>query len=388
MVMGKLRRGFSRFGFLASRAAQQLAEAWRDGRQVAEQNGVSRLRILRDLLVLNVTQSLGVRPYFQYRLYRPDLSAEDKRRYLPDTPWANARLWTRLNPRRYGCLYTNKVIFNRFFSSLKLPVARIFGVYDPVVGRTESGERLRDSHDLREWLPRVAGNGFVFKAVEGVRGHSILVFTGQSDHNPNLFVTLSGDSYDASALVAFAHNTGELKQHRPEANRTSFLIEERIRPHPKLAEFVGPTLCTARMQTIIGVDGTARIVAAVFKLQPKPIGVDQLIYGAVGCWVDLETGVLVRGRTRESLQDTTVIPGTATPFVGFQLPDWPEMKALALRAAEAFPWARSIGWDIAPSEQGPVLIEGNEEWSPSLIQIPAPYGLMTGEFERVYRSLR
>jgi hypothetical protein len=129
-------------------------------------------------------------------------------------------------------------------------------------------------------------------------------------------------------------------------------------------------------------------VAAVFKLQPKPIGVDQLIYGAVGCWVDLETGVLVRGRTRESLQDTTVIPGTATPFVGFQLPDWPEMKALALRAAEAFPWARSIGWDIAPSDHGPVLIEGNEEWSPSLIQIPAPYGLMTGEFERVYRSLR
>ncbi|HET6797138.1 MAG TPA: hypothetical protein VFH40_08260, partial [Gemmatimonadales bacterium] len=156
MPMGRLRRGFNRFGFLAGRAAQQLAEAWRDGQQVAEQNGVSRLRILRDLLVLNVTRSLGVRPYFQYRLYRPDLSAEDKRRYLPDTPWANARLWTRLNPKRYGCLYTNKVIFNRFFSSLKLPVARIFGVYDPVVGWTESGEQLKDLDDLREWLPRVA----------------------------------------------------------------------------------------------------------------------------------------------------------------------------------------------------------------------------------------
>jgi hypothetical protein len=34
-----------------------------------------------------------------------------------------------------------------------------------------------------------------------------------------------------------------------------------------------------------------------------------------------------------------------------------------------------------------MLIEGNEEWSPSLIQMPAPHGLMTGEFAELYRSL-
>jgi hypothetical protein len=33
-----------------------------------------------------------------------------------------------------------------------------------------------------------------------------------------------------------------------------------------------------------------------------------------------------------------------------------------------------------------VLIEGNADWSPSLIQMPAPYGLMTGDFEQLYRS--
>jgi len=37
--------------------------------------------------------------------------------------------------------------------------------------------------------------------------------------------------------------------------------------------------------------------------------------------------------------------------------------------------------DIAIADRGPVLIEGNAEWSTSLLQIPAPRGLMSGELK-------
>ena len=104
--------------------------------------------------------------------------------------------------------------------------------------------------------------------------------------------------------------------------------------------------------------------------------------------MDLETGVLGRGRTRGrgKFDPTSVIPGTDGSFVGFQLPYWADAKDLALRAA-AFPWARAIGWDIGISERGPVLIEGNWRWSPTLVQIPAPHGLMTGEFRALCEAL-
>jgi hypothetical protein len=82
-----------------------------------------------------------------------------------------------------------------------------------------------------------------------------------------------------------------------------------------------------------------------------------------------------------------VIPGTERRFVGFELPDWDRVKELALSAAMVFPWARSIGWDIAISDHGPVLIEGNAHWSPSLLQIPAPRGLMTGELKAMIDAL-
>ena len=125
----------------------------------------------------------------------------------------------------------------------------------------------------------------------------------------------------------------------------------------------------------------------MFKLQPGTAGIDHLLYGVVGCWVELDTGRLGRGRSRGSRADT-VIPGTDRHFTGFQLPEWDGIRHLVLKAAAAFPWARSIDWDIGVSDRGPVLIEGNEHWSPSLVQMPAPHGLMTGEFEAVCRSLR
>jgi len=139
--------------------------------------------------------------------------------------------------------------------------------------------------------------------------------------------------------------------------------------------------------TFIGLGGAPRILGAVYKIQPEPLGVDHLSYGALGSWVDLESGRLSTGRSRHNFGFTSVIPGTDKAFVGFELPHWPEVKAIALKAATVFPWARSIGWDIAISDRGPILIEGNAEWSTSLLQIPAPHGLMTGEFKALCDTL-
>jgi hypothetical protein len=96
---------------------------------------------------------------------------------------------------------------------------------------------------------------------------------------------------------------------------------------------------------------------------------------------------LAPGRSRHDFSSVSVIPGTAKRFVGFQLPQWDQIKKLALGAAMVFPWARAIGSDIAITDQGPVFIEGNAHWSTSLLQIPAPHGLMTGELKALTDAL-
>jgi putative polysaccharide biosynthesis protein len=361
-------------------------ETWDAARQVRNQRGRGTLGVLAEQLRLYRRHDLDQYAYYWYRLFEKEVSDEEKIHYLPDSVEANARLWSLLTPEPYRCLYDNKLVFHRFFQALGFPLAQIYGVYDPQIGFTTDGRPLRTVEDLRRWL-LTHGEGFVFKPLEGIQGHHILVFTGRATERSEAMLTLSGERYDAAALVSFAGSTSALNEHNPGANPVPFLLEQRLVPHARLAEFIGPTLCSVRVQTIVARNGQPQILAAVFKLQPGTVGVDQLVHGAVGCWVELDSGRLGRGRTRTQRGDVSVIPGTDRPFAGFELPHWPAVRDLALRAAAAFPWARAIGWDIGITDQGPVLIEGNERWSPSLIQMPAPRGLMRGELKALCENL-
>ena len=363
-----------------------LIRVARDIRTASAEDGVAIGGIARDLVALNLHNQLGVRAYFQYRLFDPRISYREKKDYLPDTGRATHRLWSLLTPVQYRLPFRNKLVFNRIFGGQGLPVARVFGVYDPRVGFTVDGEELRNAADLGRWMRQAPNNGFVFKALFGIEGYQVLVLSGPAAEDPASFTTLSGERINAERLVEFARNTQELERLgalEPE----SYLIEERIRPHPVLAELVGPTLCCCRVVTFIGLNGIPQILGAVYKIQPEPLGVDHLSYGAVGCWVDLESGALGPGRSRHHFGYTSVIPGTDKTFVGLKLPHWPQIKEVALRAASVLPWARAIGWDIAIADRGPVLIEGNAQWSTSLLQIPAPRGLMTGEFKSLCDTL-
>jgi hypothetical protein len=372
----------------ASRHARGVKSAWCDSAVAAREQHRSRAAMLIEATALALRGRMAIDTYFHYRLFDPKLTRTAKRHYLPEAPKANERLWNALTPRKYRCLYDNKLIFHRFFSSTGLPLAALFGVFDPDVGRTEEGQPLRSVGDLTLLLRRSAHDGFVFKPTEGVRGHLTLVFSGRSADAPDSYVTLGGERYDAAALVATTRRTQALKAQAPKARVSSFLVEERLRPHPELVDFIGPTLCTARVLTIIARDGSPRIAGSVFKVQPSTVGVDHLLHGAVACWIDPDTGALGPGRTRTHCDYVTTVPGTDRPLVGYRLPLWPQVKELALAAAVAFPWARAIGWDIGVAERGVVLIEGNECWSPSLLQLPAPHGLMDGELEALYRERR
>lgn len=397
-MIANLRRlspaGFRGLPRRIAREPHRMAEGWLRAREVASENGLSALRLLGEQTLLEKFFSINRYSYYLYRLFEPGLSWGEKKSYLADDYYseergeANLRLWALLAPEKYRGLYDNKLAFNRFFSSLGLPLAEVYGVYDPVHGRTLDGRSLRDARDLRSWLATSGVEEFVFKPVEGAEGHKILVFCGRESGDPDRLLTLDGEVYDAEQLVASTREDAALRAGNPGADTRSYLIERRIRQHPELTALVGQTLCCIRVQTIVTLEGEPRIIASVCKLQPNPVGVDHLIHHAVGAWVDPDSGALGRGRTRGDLEYVSVLPGTETPFVGFRLPYWPEVKDLALRAAAAFPWVRSVGWDIAISERGPVLVEGNERWAVSLVQMAAPHGLMTGEFKALCEALR
>jgi Sugar-transfer associated ATP-grasp len=371
----------------------QLRVTWAHLREVRKANSGAAsnpFRILTEIVRLRLATGLARNDYFLYRLYDPAKTWEQKRSFVAGDARHLMPIWEAFTPRKYWFLYDNKVVFAHYFASHGIPLPQPLAVFDELAGRTVTGEPLRTVDDLHNFIIRLESPNIVIKPVQGACGAMVLVFSGRKTNEPGRLITLDGQEFDAERLVAFMggdeFRQGEL------AGRLSynFVIQRRVRQHPSLIDLVGPTVCTARVQTIIDRDGQPDILAAVFKLQDAPVGRDNSDHGSLVSPIDLSTGALNEGRRKRDPPETRhrVLPYSKKEYVGFILPHWSVVRDVALRAAAVFPWARSIGWDIAIGDDGPVLLEGNSVWSPTVLQLNASHGLMSGKFRELYESLR
>lgn len=87
--------------------------------------------------------------------------------------------------------------------------------------------------------------------------------------------------------------------------------------------------------------------------------------------VNFETGILEKlaadfngGRYKRH-------PVTNANLVGVQLPYWKETKEMLKKAAKEIPQVGYVGWDVAITPNGPILIEGNTTPGYRYYQIPA-----------------
>lgn len=61
-------------------------------------------------------------------------------------------------------------------------------------------------------------------------------------------------------------------------------------------------------------------------------------------------------------------PDSKMTFFGFKIPYFDEAISLVKKAHKSLNKIHSIGWDVAISRDGPVLIEGNDNWEIQSIQ--------------------
>jgi hypothetical protein len=151
------------------------------------------------------------------------------------------------------------------------------------------------------------------------------------------------------------------------------ILQEWLENHPGVTRFSGSgTLQTIRIPTIVDHRGGVTLLYADLKLVGgRDDGTDNFHFGETGnllADVDLETGRLGEARTLAENGISPVLhanhPTTGLACSEFEIPFWKETVALARRAASTFLPLKTIGWDIAITPRGPVLIEGNAYWDP------------------------
>jgi hypothetical protein len=149
------------------------------------------------------------------------------------------------------------------------------------------------------------------------------------------------------------------------------LVQACLRNHRELAALSSGALCTARIQTYRWPGAAARLLAAVYKMPVGEAAADNFHFGGVAAAVELESGRL--GEAVHHTPKGNVLvdrhPETGAPIAGRELPYWDEAVRLALRAHGALRHLATVGWDVALTDDGPVLVEGNTVPNPVLVQL-------------------
>ena len=113
-------------------------------------------------------------------------------------------------------------------------------------------------------------------------------------------------------------------------------------------------------------DGSARIIAAFLKIGRVGRCVDNAGDGGnVDTSIDLASGMIqyaIRFDGWRHISDIDRHPDSGCQLNGITINDWERIKQEVIRFQQAFPYCKAVGWDIAITDNGPVVIEVNDFW--------------------------
>lgn len=134
------------------------------------------------------------------------------------------------------------------------------------------------------------------------------------------------------------------------------LLEEYIIQNKKISELYPDSVNSLRLFTFF--DGyDAYVLNSVFKLGNGGV-IDNFSSGSMYTFVNDEGKVIVPAIDQND-QIYKIHPITKKTIIDFEVPFYQEACELVKQASKVVPEVKYIGWDVAISNAGPVIIEGN-----------------------------
>lgn len=146
------------------------------------------------------------------------------------------------------------------------------------------------------------------------------------------------------------------------------ICEELIVQHHELATFCDTSVNTVRLVTILD-DDEIHYMYSVLRMGTGGL-IDGYEGGGIFAPIDVTSGKICRDGLDLDSNIYEVHPVTKRPINNFQIPNWDKVLELAELAARRLTGVHMVGWDIAVTENGASLIEGNSESNYQFAQLP------------------
>ena len=267
--------------------------------------------VIFDILKCSIKYQAAFYDYLEFEFYL--LNDEQRKTYL--TNGKNNQIVRMFNDKNYWHILDNKNEFNDYF---KKYLKRDY----------------LNPHFTKEQLNRfLKGKGkIIAKPIDGVGGEGIKII----------------DATDKNIYEEY----------------NNYLLEEVITQNKKLAELYDGSVNSIRMFTFF--DGKkSYLLQAILKLGNGGF-VDNFSSGGMYCFLN-EKGVVITPAIDKDDNIFGIHPTSKKQILNFQVPQFEEAKMLVLEAAKEIPQIKYIGWDVAISDKGPCIIEGNSY--PGVFQI-------------------
>lgn len=288
---------------------------------------------------------------------------------VPSEQWGNYihsveanRITGKINGKENTGLTGNKV---RFFIHCQDNSIRTISIMGMLGSNDEGGVNLISSPNEFEKLMSTAPEEVFFKTSTGAHGEGAFLASKTEDDS----WLVKGELYSVENLYEKA--LSQLSE------GCSYLIQPLIRPHEALLPIMpNGALGTVRIITYIHGD-EPKALLPVLRIPANGNVTDNFSLGLVGNLVapiDLDTGELgvakvSRRRDWPDIIDTITHPDTGQPIAGKVLPFWSETVELVLDAQRKTKLLPTLGWDIAITDDGPLVVEANTLYAVELLEV-------------------
>ncbi len=340
---------------------------------VARAHGLSPIAQMRQMIALRFGPGKIDQPeYYAYGLFDPDLTLAQKKQFVGrEGSW---QINDRLNPAKLTesrVFVADKVMYTALLQQLGLPTTETQGV----ASQTRSFGNipaLRDPAALQDFLRNQARFPLFGKPCEGRGSVGSAMLTGIEDGQ---IVMGNGHRADLAGFCA------EVFADYPEG----FIFQTALTQHKVLADVAGMAIGTMRVVTVRETD-TPRVLYTVWKI-PSPDAMSDNFWqsGSMIAQVDEhgQVGACKIGTGLEArMIDTHPVSGAR--FDSVKVPDWDAVQQVASEAHALFPEFGIIGWDIAITPDGPVIIEANDNPYHALWQLPEGRGILNPDMTPVF----
>ena len=296
-------------------------EMFRVAKKISSEHRRLTLFIFFDIIFCGIRYGAGYMDYLEFEFYL--LNSKQRKTFL--TRAKNNEIVRKYNNKEFNHFLNNKIEFNNMFKEY--------------LGRDFIDLSKSTKKDFRQFCK---GKKYVIaKEIDNCGGIGV----------SKEFVQDTNRLYE------------KLKKNK------QYLVEEVIVQNSKVSKLYPDAVNTLRLFTFLDDNGEVQVLNQIFKIGNKGF-VDNFASGGMYTFLD-ENGEVICPAINKKDERFTIHPETKEQIIGFKVPNFDKAISLVKEAALLIPEIRYIGWDIAITEKGACLVEGNE--FPGVFQIKPSY---------------